>query len=109
MRSIKQLKRSDVIHFHSKNPLGGNTTNDLNKQHIYEPTAERFQNLLTVVRPPYATGNGAPPNITSVPLNASITQTSTHQHQPTTSFRSTRSTSARGSLGYHITSNTIIV
>lgn len=104
-RPIKQIKRSDAIYYNSKNPSGGNTTNDLNKPHVQE----RFRNLLTIVRPPYASGsNGTPSTLLSLTTNDSTIQSMNHQ-QTLTSFRTARSTSARGSFGYHSTSSTIIV
>jgi hypothetical protein len=102
-RSIKQLKRSDVIHFNSKNLV-----NDSNRSNLPEPTPERFQNLLTIVRPPYATGNGTSSNLSSVTQNDSTVQATNHNHT-NGNFRSARSTSARGSFGFHMTSNTVIV
>ena len=107
-RSAKQLKRSDVIHFNSKNPLGGNAMNDSTRTHVHEPTPERFQNLLTVVRPPYGNGNGFSPTITSITPSDSTIQ-SIHHHHSMGNYRSTRVASARESFGYHPTSNTIIV
>ncbi len=107
-RSLKQLKRSDVIHFNSKTSLGVNPTNDSNKSNLYEPKQERFQNLLTIVRPPYATGNGNSSNISSFAPNDSTIQTINHNHR-TGSYHSTRSTSARGSFGFHTTTNTVFV
>ena len=104
-RSVKPLKRSDVIHFNSKNPLGGNAMNDSTRTHVHEPTPERFQNLLTVVRPPYAAGNGFSPTIT--PIESTIH--SIHHHHSMGNYRSTRATSAREAFGYHPTSNTILV
>lgn len=99
-RSIKHLKRSDPIHYNSKNPFGTNSTNDPTKLHTLDQTQERFQNLLTIVRPPYATTNGPTSNISSFIPNDSTIQTN---------FRSTRSTSARVPLSFHTTPNTIIV
>ncbi|CAF0905825.1 unnamed protein product [Rotaria sordida] len=113
--SIKQLKRSDVIHFNSKNPFGNNTTNDLNeinrhtnKSNIHEINRERFRNVLTIVRPPYVTNSNTSSNMSSTfTHNDSITQT--NNHNQIKNIRSSRSTSARGSVGLHIASNTIIV
>ena len=108
--SVKKLKRSDVIHFNSKTPLLTNPTNDSNelnrhsnKSHPYENQQERFQNLLTIVRPPYAT-NMSP----IIPNDSTIPPTNNH-NRPTENTRSTRSTSARGTLDFHLTPNTIYV
>jgi hypothetical protein len=108
-RFPKQLKRADVIHFNSKNPPEGNTTNDSTRSHAHETTPERFRNLLTIVRPPYASGsNGTPSTMLSFSSN-DYTPQSINNQQTLTNLRSTRSTSARGSFVYHPTSNTIIV
>lgn len=107
-KSVKQLKRSDVIHFNSKNPLTGHTMNDLGRSHVHESTPKRFQNLLTIVRPPYASGNGTPSAILSPVLNDSTLQP-TNQQPVKENVRPKRSTSARDTFGYHSTSNTIIV
>jgi len=102
---IKQSKRSDIIHFNSKIPVGGNPTNDSNKSHIHDPTQERFQNLLTVVRAPYVTGNGTSSNVSSIIPNDSTM----HPNQSIAHFRSSRSKSARGPFGFHITQSSILV
>lgn len=104
-RSIKQLKRSDVIHINSKTLFGGNQTNDLNKSHTHDQTQERFQNLLTIVRPPYAISNGTSSNISSLTPNDSTVQ----PINPTTNYRLARCRSARPILAFHTTSNTVIV
>jgi hypothetical protein len=113
--SVKKLKRSDIIHVNSKTPLVANTANDFHetsrhshKTHPYESHPERFQNLLTIVRPPYATNSGVSSNIPSVLSNDSSIPTT--NHIPTTgTIRSTRGTSARGTLDYHPTLNTITI
>lgn len=104
----RQIKRSDVIHFNPKHSFGMNANMDSNKSQTHESIKQRFQNLLTIVRPPYATNSG-----TSYVSSSSTTTDSPrhifHHNQPKGHIRSSRSTSARGSVGLHITQNTIIV
>ncbi|CAF0819669.1 unnamed protein product [Rotaria sp. Silwood1] len=112
---LKQLKRSDVIHYNSKNPFGNNPTNDLNeinrhmnKLNIHEINQERFQNLLTIVRPPYASNNSIPHISSTFIPNDSTKQINNH-NQTKRNTHLSRSRSARGSVGLHIASDTIIV
>ncbi|CAF2343312.1 unnamed protein product [Rotaria sp. Silwood2] len=114
--SVKQLKRSDVIHFNSKNPFRNDPINDLNeinrhmnKTNIHEINQERFQNLLTIVRPPYATNNSTSSQISSTIMPIDSTRQTNNHNQTKRNIRSSRSTSARGSVGLHIASNTITV
>jgi hypothetical protein len=106
-RSVKQLTRSDANHFNSKNPFGGNTTNDSTKPHAHELTP-RFRNLLTIVRAPYGAGSATSSNIPSIPPT-DFTLQPMNQNPPMINARSTRSKSARPAPGSHPTSNTIFV
>ena len=114
--SVKHLKYSDTFHSNTKLSQRGILINDANemnrksnRSHSYESSDERFQNLLTVVRAPYTSGNGTLPN---TPL--SITPSSSkrpliNQSGIKGSLLSSRSTSARGSLGIYLTPNTITI
>lgn len=113
-RSVKPLKRSDAIHFNSKNPFAGTSNNDPTKHQIQQTTPKRFQNLLTVVRPPYGGGggNGTPSTNPSPLSNASTTQAVTQQPPPPLAkaqARPLRSTSAREHFRYPFNPNTVVV
>ncbi|CAF3772517.1 unnamed protein product [Adineta steineri] len=100
--SNKQLKRSYVIHYNSKKPLGASTANyshvsnrHSNKSHTNEITQENFQNLLTIVQPPYAANTGTTSNKSTMSTSEDI--------------RSSRRSSLRAPLEFNHTSNTITV
>ena len=112
--SAKALKRAHVIHFNSKNPVVAPATTETHGIHrqtsrvtTRKSSQERFQNLLTIVRPPYITGaHGS----LSVPVNDFTTSTGNSTNPtPCGISRSIRRTSAQGPLVFHITSNTIVV
>ena len=107
-RSLKQLKRSDAIHYSSKNPFNGLPNNDSTKYQVQQSTPKRFQNLLTVVRPPYASGNGTPSTNPSPLSNASTTQP-INQQPSKGNPRPARSTSAREQFRYPFNPNTVVV
>ena len=105
--SVKNFKHSDIIHFTSKSPLRGNTINDTNEISRYfnrsrsqESTHERFENVLTVVRPPYASVMGT---TTSATPN-DLTEQTMYHNQTKRNLRSSHET-----LAFHVTSNTITV
>ena len=110
INSSKHLKRNYIIHFNPKNPFNGNATIDstdtarhfMTKSNFHEPSDERFQNVLKIVRPPYIT------NLHSSLHDTSLQSTTTNNHM-NGSIRSSRTTSGHGSHDYHITSNTIFV
>lgn len=109
-RSVKTLKRSDVINFNSKNPFAGSSNNDSTKRQAQQATPKRFQNLLTVVRPPYGGANGISSTNPSPLSNASTTQAIHQQHPPIKGNpRPSRSTSAREQFRYPFNPNTVVV
>ena len=109
-RSVKTLKRSDAIHFNSKNPFAGSSNNEPTKHQVQQTTPKRFQNLLTVVRPPYGGGNGTASTNPSPLSNASTTQAIQPQHPPIKGTpRPARSTSAREQFRYPFNPNTVVV
>jgi hypothetical protein len=105
--SSKQLRRNYIIHFNSKSPYNGNTPIDsnetnrhINKSSFHEPSEERFQNVLKVVRPPYIS------SISGTHHDSTLHQTTNHTNG---SIRSSRTNSGHQSHEYHLTSNTIYV
>lgn len=107
-RSLKQLKRSDAIHYNPKNSFGFSSNNDPTRYQVQQSTPKRFRDLLTVVRPPYASGNGTPSNNPSPLSNASTTQP-TSQQLNKGNLRPARSTSAREQFRYPFNPNTVVV
>ncbi|CAF0902993.1 unnamed protein product [Adineta ricciae] len=98
----KQSKRSYIVHYNNKKPLGGSTvshTNDVirhsTKSHSNESNDENFHSVLTIVRPPYGLGASGSTN-KSVGSSADEVRTS-------------RNPNMRAPLEFNMTSNTIIV
>lgn len=112
--SAKVLKRGHVVHFNSKTSLSTPAATETHEMHRQPSRAttrkssqERFQNLLTIVRPPYITGShgsSSMPVIDFATSNGNSTNPT-----PSGIGRSIRRTSAQGPLVFHITSNTIVV
>ncbi|UJR28155.1 hypothetical protein I4U23_009409 [Adineta vaga] len=107
--SNTQSRRSYIVHYNTKKPLGGSTINYPSesiryskKSHSNEPTDGNFRNVLTIVRPAYGLGTSAPLNKSTLVSNASTIST-------TEDARSLRNPSMRVPLEFNMTSNTITV
>ncbi len=110
--SGKKLKRSYIIHYNAKKPLRTSTINYSNeanshstKPNVNGPTQEDFQNLLTIVRPAFASGSGNLSNKLSAISNGSTT----NHNRTTENTHLSHNTNLRGPLEFHLTSRTIIV
>ncbi len=108
----KRLKRSYIIHYNSKKPFRTSTINysneansHSNKPNVNGATQEDFQNLLTIVRPAFASGSGTSSNKLSTISNGSTT----NHNRTTESTPLSHNTNLRGPLEFHLTSRTIIV
>ncbi|CAF1136583.1 unnamed protein product [Rotaria magnacalcarata] len=107
--SARQIKRAEVIHFNSKTPFAINGNIEYNKQHHSETTKQRFQNILTVVRPPYASNSGNTSYVSPNVTHNDYSKQTFNPNQTKGKLHNSRSTSARGPVGLHVTQNTIFV
>ncbi|CAF3366800.1 unnamed protein product [Rotaria socialis] len=107
--SVRQIKRAEVIHFNSKTPFAINGNLESNKQHHSETAKQRFQNILTVVRPPYASNSGNSSYVSPNVTHNDYSKQTFNPNQTKGKLRNSRSTSARGPAGLNVTQNTIFV